>query len=180
MDILAHLRLLAQYNRWMNDKCYAAAATLPAVTIAADRGAFFKSIIGTLNHLYVGDLVWLRRFSKHPARYHALAPLQGLLAVTALDQQVEADLAPLRMRRQQLDEIISDWVGTVELADLDHVLEFRTMDGDPAHKNFGSLILNLFNHQTHHRGQLTTLLTQAGADVGVTDLFALIPEVLSA
>jgi uncharacterized damage-inducible protein DinB len=176
MDILDHFRLMSQYNRWMNRKCYAAAATLPAATITADRGAFFKSILGTLNHLYVVDLLWLRRFAAHPAAYNALEALGDLGIVTALDQQVEAELAPLDARRQRLDQIISDWTAAIQLADLDHMLSFRTVRGDSVAKYFGSLIFNLFNHQTHHRGQLTTLLTQAGADVEATDLYELIPE----
>lgn len=68
------------------------------------------------------------------------------------------------------------WAAELSLADLDHVLEYRNMKGVPMRKLFGSLVLNLFNHQTHHRGQATTLLSQAGLDVGVTDLLALIPE----
>jgi len=60
--------------------------------------------------------------------------------------------------------------------DLDHVLEYRNMKGVPARKLFGTLVLNLFNHQTHHRGQATTLLFQAGLDVGATDLLGLIPQ----
>lgn len=174
MDMLTHIRLLAKYNRWMNGKCYDAAARLPHDALAADRGAYFQSILGTLNHLCAVDIVWLRRFAKHPAAYAALDGLREFPEVTSLRQGIAEALPPLRIRRGELDTIISSWTDAMQVQDLDHSLAFQTMAGELARKNFGSLVLNLFNHQTHHRGQVTTLLTQAGVDVGVTDLYALI------
>jgi uncharacterized damage-inducible protein DinB len=94
----------------------------------------------------------------------------------ALDQILHSDLGALREERRQLDALIAAWTAELSIADLDHVLEYRNMKGEPMRKLFGSLVLNLFNHQTHHRGQATTLLSQAGIDVGVTDLVALIPQ----
>ena len=94
----------------------------------------------------------------------------------ALSQVLYRDLSALFDVRKQLDATIVAWAGELTLADLDHVLEYRNTKGDPKRKLFGSLVLHLFNHQTHHRGQATTLLSQAGLDVGVTDLLALIPE----
>jgi uncharacterized damage-inducible protein DinB len=176
MDMLVHIRLMANYNRWMNEKCYEAAARLPSDAVTADRGAFFQSILGTLNHLCVVDIVWLRRFAKHPAAYTALDGLREFPEITSLRQSLAETLPPLRIRRRELDAIVSSWAETIQTQELDHSLAFQTMGGEPARKNFGSLVLNLFNHQTHHRGQLTTLLTQAGVDVGVTDLYAMIPD----
>ena len=85
-------------------------------------------------------------------------------------------MATLSEERKKLDAIIIAWAAELSPADLDHVLDYRNMKGVPQRKLYGSLVLNLFNHQTHHRGQATTLLSQAGLDVGVTDLLALIPE----
>src|SRR3546814_18825510 len=67
LSLQSHFALLASYNRWMNERLYAAAATLPAAELARDRGAFFGSIVGTLNHLVVADPIWLQRFAKLPA-----------------------------------------------------------------------------------------------------------------
>lgn len=77
MNLREHAVLMAAYNRWMNDKVYAAAAQLPHEAIAADRGAFFGSILGTLNHLLVADQVWLHRFAAHPSRFAALDPIRS-------------------------------------------------------------------------------------------------------
>ena len=176
MDLLKHIRLLAQYNDWMNAKLYDAAARLPPDELARDRGAFFGSLLGTLNHVIVGDIIWLKRLGTHPAAHRSLEPVRQRERPVALDQILHRDLGALRGERAKIDAIIAAWAGELSLADLDHVLEYRNMKGEPMRKLFGSLVLNLFNHQTHHRGQATTLLSQAGIDVGVTDLIALIPE----
>ena len=175
MTPLDQLALLARYNRWMNAKLYDAAATLTPDDLRADRKAFFGSILGTLNHILVADTVWLKRFCAHPANFVALAPMRDVPAPQALSQTLHDALPPLRARRQEVDEMIVAWVDALTEADLDHVLDYGNMRGEPQRKRFGSLALHFFNHQTHHRGQATTLLFQQGVDVGVTDLLALVP-----
>ncbi len=86
------------------------------------------------------------------------------------------DLQQLFSCRKMLDEIIKHWVTALTDEDLAYVLRYSDTKGVPAKKSFYSLVMNFFNHQTHHRGQATTLLSQAGVDVGVTDLLALIPD----
>jgi len=176
VDILRHIGLMAQYNQWMNDKLYRTAATLSADQLAENRGAFFGSVLGTLNHIMVGDIIWLQRLATHPAGHRSLEPVRRMERPGSLDQILHRDLAGLFEERKKLDSIIIAYAGELAVADLDHALEYRNMKGVPQRKLFGSLVLNLFNHQTHHRGQATTLLSQAGVDVGVTDLLALIPE----
>ena len=133
-------------------------------------------MLGTLNHIMVGDILWLKRLGTHPAAHRSLEPVRRRERPSSLDQILYRDLTSLSEERRALDAIIIAWAGELSLADLDHVLEYHNMKGQPFRKLFGSLVLNLFNHQTHHRGQATTLLSQAGLDVGVTDLLALIPE----
>lgn len=171
-----HVRLMAQYNQWMNAKVYQAALGLPEAEQVADRKAFFGSLLGTLNHLMVGDTLWLQRFASHPADYAALAPVRDLPAPAGLEQILFADFQALYAHRQWLDQLILDWTAVIDESDLDHVLAYRNSKGVPAQKPFFSLLMHFFNHQTHHRGQVTTLLAQAGVDVGVTDLVALIAD----
>lgn len=168
--------LLASYNQWMNARLYDAAATLPHEALVADRGAFFKSVLGTLNHLVIADTIWLKRFALHPAAPAVLAQLQDTPLPAALDAMPYADLASLRQRRQWLDEIIVAWVAGLHAGDLDSTLHYRNTRGVAFRRRLGGLAMHFFNHQTHHRGQITTLLSQAGVDVGVTDLVALVPE----
>lgn len=180
MTLLAHFALLADYNRWMNEKVYAAAARLPAAERTAARGAFFDSIVGTLNHLVVADLVWLRRFAQHPNAPAVLQELSAWPVPQALAEPVYPDFDALAAQRPRLDDLISRWVAALSEADLASALEYRNMQGVPARRAFSSVLMHVFNHQTHHRGQVTTLLTQAGEDVGVTDLLVLIPNELPA
>lgn len=169
-----HISLMATYNQWMNLKIYEAARRLGDEALLADRGAFFSSIIGTLNHLALGDTVWLKRFAQHPAGYSALAPLSTLDTPQRLNQLAFADIRELEAYRTWLDQIIIDWAQSISEPQLEQRLHYRNMRGVVAEKNFYGLIVHFFNHQTHHRGQATTLLSQAGQDVGITDLLALI------
>lgn len=168
---------MAAYNEWMNAKLYAAASDLPAGELAMDRKAFFGSIIGTLSHVVVGDTIWLKRFATHPARHASLDPVRELPDPAALDQIPFSKLDELCARRTMLDTVMRQWTAELSEEDLRHVLSYKNMKGVPATKLFAGLLVTFFNHQTHHRGQATTLLSQAGKDVGVTDVVALLPDV---
>jgi len=176
MTVREQLVLMAQYNEWMNLRLYEAAARLSAQELLAERKAFFGSILGTLNHIAVGDTIWLKRFAAHPAQHSALDPVRQLPAPSSLDQLLFADLDALSKHRSFLDRIIRQWVAALSDQDLAHVLRYANMKGIVSNKRFSSLVMHFFNHQTHHRGQASTLLFQAGQDVGVTDLLALIPN----
>lgn len=175
MGLLDNVQLLAKYNQSMNRKLYDTARRLSPQALAEDRKAFFKSIIGSLNHILVADIIWLKRFA-HSSRCSALDPIISLPQPLGLDEIRFAQLGPLALERQRLDGIICDWTTELTDADLIQPLAYRNTKGQDFVKPLDSLIVHFFNHQTHHRGQVTTLLSQEGLDVGVTDLLALIPE----
>lgn len=174
--MLNHLRLLAHYNQHMNQQLFYAAKTLPESALKEDRHAFFGSILGTLNHILVGDLIWLKRLAAHPTQHVALNAIRATEMPTRLDQILFESINPLWHERQIVDAVISSWCQELTDEDLLKPLTYHNMKGVAARKETGALILHLFNHQTHHRGQVSTLMLQAGVDVGVTDLLALIPE----
>jgi uncharacterized damage-inducible protein DinB len=176
MDLCEHIVRMAAYNAMMNEKVYGAAAQLTDAGLFGDRGAFFGSLFATLNHLAAADTIWLRRFCGHPARQAALDSLRDGPPPAALTQPLAHDLAGLMLVRRRLDETIAAWAAALQPADLDVVLAYANMKGVMSHKRYGSLILHFFNHQTHHRGQASTLLSQSGIDIGVTDLLLLIPN----
>lgn len=176
MSLSENLILLADYNAAMNQRMYEAAVQLPEEELLADRRAFFGSILGTLNHLVVGDTLWLQRFSHHPANFAALAPVRAMPAPTALSQMQFYELGHWHPHRMELDAIIKAWVREVREEHLSHVLEYANTKGEPMRKRMSSLALHFFNHQTHHRGQVTTMLSQAGIEFGITDLLASIPN----
>ena len=169
--------MMASYNQWMNDKLYAAARSLPTDALSAERGAFFGSIIGTLNHLVVADTLWLKRFTTHPSAFESLDANRALDQPEALDQILFADLQELSAHRTMIDLVIVRWADELTAADLQQAIAYTNMKGVGARKSIAALLVHFFNHQAHHRGQATTLLTQSGQDVGVTDVLALMRDV---
>lgn len=175
MPTREYMVLLASYNASMNRKLYGAAASLPKDVLAADRGAFFGSVLGTLNHIVAGDIIWLRRFMAHPSDFVSLKPIADIPAPGSLAHRYSEDLDSLLALRVRIDAIIEALAAEVSDEDLAQPLVYRNSRGE-FRKNFGSLLLHLFNHQTHHRGQASTLLSQSDVDIGVTDLLECIPE----
>jgi uncharacterized damage-inducible protein DinB len=173
-----HVERMAEYNAWMNSRLYATAGRLPADELARDRRAFFGSILGTLNHIVVADTTWLQRFAGLPGRHAALDPLRAMppQVPMALDAVSFPDFDALSAHRAMLDAMIEHWVATLTEDDLGQVLHYANTRGDRFDRELFALLMHFFNHQTHHRGQATTLLSQAGIDVGVTDLLALVPN----
>ena len=168
--------LMADYNRWMNDRVYDAAATLDDAALTADKGAFFGSILATLNHIAIADTIWLHRFAQHPASFAALGAIAAFPMPMSLSQSLAPDLAGLRQYRRRIDDIVTQWVVELTPEHLSVDITYGNMAGVRSSRNFGALLQHFFNHQTHHRGQVTTLLSQSGVDVGVTDLLAVIPQ----
>jgi uncharacterized damage-inducible protein DinB len=172
-DLFAHL---ASYNAWMNAKVYATARELSSDELRAERGAFFGSVLGTLNHLVVADRIWLGRFAEHSPDDETLSPVRSLRKPQALNELLFADLDEMSEHRKMLDGLIERWVGGLTDVSLGQTFRYTTMKGDRFCKRLSDVMLHFFNHQTHHRGQATTLLSQFGKDVGVTDLLVRLPN----
>lgn len=165
---------MADYNRWMNLRLYEAAAKLSEAQVFEDREAFFGSLFDTLNHIAVADLIWLYRFTQHQGLDEFGSSMLGFPNPTSLRQRVAHSLPELGELRTRLDGVICNLASLVTEQHLAETLGYANTAGQKQAKNFGLLLQHFFNHQTHHRGQATTLLFQAGIDVGVTDLNALI------
>jgi len=175
MDLASQYRGLARYNAWMNERLYALCATLTEEERRRDRGAFFRSIHGTLGHLLLADRAWLWRFTHDPAIADSRDAAGQPIAMSGrLDQELYADFDELRRERGRTDAAIVRWVGALTEDALAAPLSYRTSKGEACEHPLWWALTHFFNHQTHHRGQLTTLLSQAGHDPGVTDLIALL------
>jgi uncharacterized damage-inducible protein DinB len=156
---------MAAYNRWMNDRLYAACAELSDEERKLDRRSFFKSIHLTLNHILLADRVWFGRFIGKPFK------------VSSLDQELYPSFADLRAERGATDQDIEGWTQGLTDAQLASQLRFTSIvRPGPLVYDLWVCVTHFFNHQTHHRGQVTALLAQCGKDYGVTDLI-LLPEV---
>ena len=161
----AWVQAMAAYNAAMNRRFYAAAGGLDDAARRQDRGAFFGSIHATLNHLLWADRIWMSRFDGWPK------PPVGLPGSVALYD----DFAALAAGRGLTDAALCDWAGRVTPEWLaGEISWFSGALGRDMTRGAALLVTHLFNHQTHHRGQVHAMLTAAGARTGDTDLFAVI------
>ena len=172
--LLANYRFLARYNSWFNDRLYDACGQLPDAERRRDRGAFFHSIHGSLNHILWADRLWLGRFVAQGCASPALAgELLELPEGAVHGTVIHDDWAQLRAARSALDQAIEQWVRDMPPGFLLLTMRYANTKGVRREHPAWQAMTHFFNHQTHHRGQVTTLLTQSGIDVGLTDLIAL-------
>jgi uncharacterized damage-inducible protein DinB len=172
--LVEHYVVMARYNAWMNRKLYDAAATLSDDERRRDVGAFFRSLHGTLNHLVLTDRAWLVRFTQDPSLHQSVDGTTPAFT-GRLDQELYADFAALRREREKTDADAAGWVATLTDAALAAPIKYYSVAyaRDYEHPLWWA-VSHFFNHQTHHRGQATTLLVQLGHDPGTTDLVDLL------
>ncbi|MDP3276730.1 MAG: DinB family protein [Deltaproteobacteria bacterium] len=163
-------RALARYNRWMNDKLYASALLLTDEERKRDRGAFFGSIHNVLNHILLADRIWLGRIAGY-------VPEPGFVAegIKSHSQLLAESFDELTQERRKTDDAIDRWVESLSAESLAGTVRILRK-GESHEYPLWWVVTHLFNHQTHHRGQATTLLFQAGHDPGVTDLFVMLND----
>lgn len=154
-----YFAMLAAYNAWCNRRLYDAAAALSDADYRADRGAFFKSMHGTLNHILVADRIWMRRFTGEGEAPNRL----DLILFDRLDD--------LRRAREAEDARIVAYADGLTDPTLDGLFRYRTIV-KPAdvEQPLAPALIHFFNHQTHHRGQAHCILTGLGADAPSFDL----------
>jgi len=156
-----HFAMMAAYNAWCNERIYEVAAQLSEADYHADRGAFFKSVSGTLNHLLAADRIWLRRFTGEGEAPNRLDPI------------LFENLPDLRSARRREDERIIAYVESLSEAELAGRIRYRSLTKPTEYEQpLAPLLAHFFNHQTHHRGQVHGLLTGFGLDAPVLDLAA--------
>jgi uncharacterized damage-inducible protein DinB len=159
-----YIQHMARYNRWQNENLYAIADTLPDEERRRERAAFFGSIHKTLNHLMWGDRIWMSRFAGTPR------PEGGIPGSIAMHEQWD----DLKRDRVAFDATIVDWADGLDPAWLAGDLTwFSGGVGRELTRPKAGLVMHFFNHQTHHRGQVHCMLTQAGVKAHVSDLMAM-------
>ncbi|WP_439150258.1 DinB family protein [Sulfitobacter sp.] len=164
---VGYVRTMARYNSWQNDQLMSLLLDMPDAELGKDRGAFFGSILGTANHLLCADMLWLSRFdpSTEP-------PFEAFAKWPKLHKDARAWAAD----RHRVDGKIRYWAEAIRELDLLGDLHCVPASGGAAYTlPMGIAILQLFNHQTHHRGQIHAMMTAAGQKAPVSDI-AYMPE----
>jgi len=156
-----YCRVMARYNAWQNKGLRAIVDAMDEDALRRDRGAFFGSILGTLNHLLWGDLVWMARFAGGDAPPQAIADSPDMTATPV-------EWSTHRFRTDGRISLWADKLASVDLVgDLTWYSEAAKRE---VTQPMQTCIVHFFNHQTHHRGQVHAMLTAAGAKPGPTDL----------
>jgi uncharacterized damage-inducible protein DinB len=146
-----HFMMFAAYNAWANQRVYEAAAGLAPEEFTRDTGAFFGSMMGTLNHLLVADRIWMKRFTGDGD------------APAALDTILFPDFARLRTAREAEDKRIMAWIASLDAKAVAGRFTYMTVsDMRTVSQRLAPALDHLFNHQTHHRGQAHMILTVLG------------------
>jgi uncharacterized damage-inducible protein DinB len=151
MDAQAHFLMLARYNAWATRKLFEHVDALSESDYRRDGGLFFKSVHGTLNHLLMAEhSIWFVRFS------------EGVSPQLSLNAELETDRAVLR---EQLLDAVTRWRALIKGWDaprFESMLAYTTTRGVPQRLPFAATLAHVFNHGTHHRGQITAALSAMG------------------
>ena len=157
--LTSHFRMLGHYNAWANVRLYDAAARLDDTQYRADRGAFFKSVHGTLNHLLATDMIWMKRFTGDGD------------APDRLDAILFEAFDALRAARVAADARIVAYVDRLDEAQIAGTISYRRVSSPEQFvQQLAPALAHWFNHQTHHRGQVHALLTGLGQPATELDL----------
>lgn len=153
-----HFENFARYNNWANARLFDAVSELSDEDYFRDLSAFFKSIHGTLNHILVGDRGWLRRIEGEGP------------TIQALDQQLFPDFESLREARENEDQRIISLIEKIPADGFDRPVSYKNIAGEEHCYAMAALLTHLFNHQTHHRGQVHHMLSQLGRNPPPLDM----------
>jgi uncharacterized damage-inducible protein DinB len=146
----SHFTLMAEYNAWANSRIFRMAGTLPEEQYRRDVGVYFKSLHRTLNHILVADLIWMHRLT-------GTGRMPG-----KLDEIISDDLAALTEARRQQDRRILVYIAEMPDAGFEESWEYRMLNGALVRQLRRETLAHVFNHQTHHRGQVHAALTRLG------------------
>lgn len=160
--LILHFQMLARYNTLANSRLYEVCARLSDAERKRVRPAFFKSIHATLNHIMVGDRIWLTRFEG------------GEIPSTGLDAILYEDFDELRAVRTSEDERIESFASGLNEEFLASSIQYRNNQGKIYTDPVDLLVAHFFNHQTHHRGQIHDMLTQTEIAPPVLDMHRVI------
>lgn len=161
-----YLQRMARYNRWQNESLYKAANQLDDADRRKDRGSFFGSIHETLSHILWADQIWMSRISDWAS------PGTGVPGSTSLFD----DWDELCRLRNEADHKFIAWADDITQAEIDGDLNYVDSGGTPQTRVRAVCLMQVFNHQTHHRGQVHAMLTSAGLATEDTDI-PFMPEV---
>ncbi|MZI93774.1 damage-inducible protein DinB [Vibrio sp. CAIM 722] len=173
MDVASNFKIIARYNQRMNLQLLSTCRSLSPAQLNRDTRSYFSSIFDMWNHMIVADRLMLQRLADN----HIIITEKSLQSLE-LDEVnwPETDLDNLVGIRESIDHLIVDFSHCLTPEDCQKSLTYVTENAVTVTFTVNEFLLHWGNHQTHHRGQLTCVLSQFGLDYGVTDLPLIVPE----
>lgn len=176
MNIINSLQVMAKYNQRINAQLLDVCKQLNDEQLNCDTGAFFPSVMAHWNHILFGDLIMMQRLRNSGFIVLDSQVAEQLPCAAAVDDQFVTSLTELHNLRILVDNIYIDFTESLSEQDCRRQVNYQTTEGQTMSRNLAAFCQHLFNHQTHHRGQLSCLLSQFGLDYGCMDLPVVVPD----
>ncbi|MGS2717031.1 DinB family protein [Eionea flava] len=162
--------LMAHYNQRMNQQLLTASELLTHQQLLQETHSFFSTVMGYWNHLLFGDLIMIGRLANNKIGGLSVSLLKDLPSPRSPQDYYSDSLEEVRQWRLIIDSIILDMAQSLNDEAIAKNVTYTTTEGQSVSLSVDVFCQHLFNHQTHHRGQLTCVLSQLGVDFGCTDL----------
>ena len=176
LSLVKNFSMMSLYNQRMNIQLMAHCQRLSADILVQETHSFFPNIISYWNHILFGDLILIGRLAANKIAELSLQDLSAFPSPKSPDDIYQNNLADIALLRARLDELIVRYCQNLTDDDCDKYITYTTTEGDSISKAVADVTQHLFNHQAHHRGQLTCVLSQFGIDYGCMDLPVIVFE----
>lgn len=176
MDLSSNFSMLALYNQRMNTQLLAVCNQLTHEQLHQNTDSFFPSVMAHWNHILFGDLIMLQRLIANELVSVETSVLKKLPTAKKVTDTFATNLDELVQLRELVDSVYIDMTNNFTADSCKEIVRYKTTEGQVIKRTVGEFCQHIFNHQTHHKGQLTCLLSQFGLDFGCTDLPIIVPE----
>ena len=176
MSLAKNFVMLAHYNQRINKQLLDVCSKLPNSKLHQQTHSFFPNIISYWNHILFGDLILLNRVAKISTTSLSTSSLVAFPTPVAPTDIYSHELTEFAEIRSELDKLLIDYCNSLTEQEVSSILSYKTTEGDDVTKPLSDVMQHLFNHQTHHRGQLTCILSQLGQNYGCMDLPVVVVE----
>ncbi|MCW8834493.1 MAG: DinB family protein [Colwellia sp.] len=176
MSLVSNFQMMAEYNHRINEQLITCCQSLPTSDLVKETHSFFPSVISYWNHILFGDMILLQRLAANNISSLSLADFSNLPTPKSPSDIYHQDFDAIVVLRRKVDSLITQYCHDLSEADCEHYISYQTTEGENITKKVADVTQHLFNHQTHHRGQLTCILSQLGVDYGCMDLPVIVSE----
>lgn len=176
MNLITNLRMLARYNQEINTQLLHCCTRLSTEELNRETHSFFPDIISYWNHLLFGDLILLARLANNNLANFSSDELKGFPQPISPTDSYFQNIDDIIDTRTRLDLLIIKFFNELTELECEKIMTYKTTEGELVCKPVALICQHIFNHQTHHRGQLTCILSQLGVDYGCMDLPVIVAD----